>query len=97
VDGAAAASAGVRLPPTLLMMKMNNTTFRDVMRYLFILIQGRIISIDAPVVPITFASTAPMAKKIVFTIGVASPLTRMLMPPEITNRDPTSAMKLTYS
>ena len=52
---------------------------------------------DAPVVPMRFASTAPMSKNSVLMAGVASPFTRMLIPPLITKSEPTSAMKLTYS
>jgi hypothetical protein len=57
-------------------------------------IHGRISSIAAPVVPRTFASTAPASKKTTFASGVASPLTPMQMPPETTNSEPTSMMKL---
>ena len=63
---------GVRQPPQLLTMKMNITMCRPVMRYRFDRIQGRISSIDAPVVPMRLESTAPTARKIVFAIGVAS-------------------------
>jgi hypothetical protein len=73
---------GVRQPPTLLTMKMKKTTWKAVMRYLFIRIHGRMSSIEAPVVPMKFASTAPMRRKTQFTTGVASPFTRMWIPPE---------------
>ena len=52
---------------------------------------------DAPVVPMKLASTAPMSRKTQFTNGVASPFTRMWMPPLTTKSEPMSAMKLTYS
>jgi trehalose synthase len=45
---------GVRHPPALLTMKMKKTTLKAVIRYLFIRIQGRISSIEAPVVPNRF-------------------------------------------
>jgi hypothetical protein len=44
---------------------------------LFIRIHGRISSIDAPVVPITFANTAPMKRNRQLINGIAWPFTRM--------------------
>src|ERR1051325_12245731 len=42
---------GVRQPPTLATMKMKKTTWCAVTRYLFKRSQGRMRSIEAPVVP----------------------------------------------
>lgn len=47
------------------------------MRYLFTRIHGRIISIEAPVVPITLATMAPVRRKRTLTIGLDSPFTVM--------------------
>ena len=58
-------------------MKMKNTTWKPLTRTLFIRIHGRISTIEAPVVPMKFAATAPTARKATFTAGVASPRTRM--------------------
>ena len=54
-------------------------------------------SIAAPVVPKIFANSAPANKKKTFASGELAPLTPMWMPPETTNSEPTSAMKLMYS
>ena len=67
------------------------------MRYLFMRSQGRINSMEAPVVPKRFARTAPMNRKTTFAIGVASPFTLIWMPPETTNSEPIKTMKLAYS
>src|SRR5262245_20649471 len=68
---------GVKHPPTLLTTKMKKTTWNAVIRYLFIRIQGRMSSIEAPVVPRKFDSTAPINRNRQLTHGLASPLTRM--------------------
>ena len=60
-------------------------------------IHGRISTIDAPVVPIAFDSNAPNSRKITLVFGVASPLSVIVIPPEITKSEPTSAMNETYS
>src|SRR5664279_1440570 len=63
------------------------------MRYLFIRIQGRMSTIEAPVVPRTLAATAPTSRKSVLLHGVAPPFTLMWMPPETTNSEP---IRVTY-
>ncbi len=55
------------------------------------------MTIEAPVVPMKLASTAPIARKTTLTIGVASPFTLMWMPPETTNNEPIRQMKEKYS
>ena len=56
--------SGVSEPPALLTMKMKKTTTcATCLRLSLARISGRISSIDAPVVPMKLASTAPMAMK----------------------------------
>ena len=43
-------------------------------------IHGRMSTIDAPVVPMRFASSAPMSRKTTFVFGVASPLSFIFLP-----------------
>lgn len=43
------------------------------------------------------ANIAPTAKKSTLAIGVDSPRTRIKIPPDATNRDPTNTTKPTYS
>ena len=88
---------GVRAPPALLTIKMKKTTWKAVMRYLFMRIHGRIMSMEAPVVPTKLASTAPHARKRVLRSGVDSPRTRMWMPPATMKSAPMRVMKLMYS
>ena len=47
------------------------------MRCLFIRIQGRISSIEAPVVPSTLATRAPTSRNTMLAHGVAFPVTLM--------------------
>lgn len=67
------------------------------MRYLLIRKKGRINNIDAPVVPRIFAMTAPVASNATFPFGVDFPRNRTWIPPDTTNNDPMSDMKLIYS
>jgi len=52
---------GVSAPPMLETRKMKKTMWIPVMRYRFMRIQGRISTMEAPVVPMRLASTAPAA------------------------------------
>src|SRR5205807_9037039 len=63
-------------PPMLLTRKMKNAMCIDAARPLFIEIQGRMRSIEAPIVPTRFASIAPTKRKRVFRIGLLGALTR---------------------
>jgi hypothetical protein len=54
-------------------------------------------TIEAPVVPMKFAATAPIARNTTFSAGVASPFTFRCIPPATTKREPINAMKETYS
>ena len=58
---------------------------------------GRISSIEAPVVPMNEASTDPSASNPVFVIGVASRSPLSKMPPEITKSPARRTMNETYS
>jgi hypothetical protein len=73
---------GVSEPPAFETMKMKNTITCTLCRRLsFARISGRISSIEAPVVPMTLASTAPIARIAVFRPGAPCKLPRMWMPP----------------
>ena len=64
-------------PPALLTMKMKNTTTCATWRRLSLArISGRIISIDAPVVPMKLASTAPTAMIVTLVAGLPCRLPR---------------------
>ena len=70
--------SGVSEPPALLTMKMKNTiTCATCLRLSLARISGRIISIDAPVVPMKLASTAPIAISVAFSSGLPCRLPRM--------------------
>ncbi|MNV87569.1 hypothetical protein D3C71_1817030 [compost metagenome] len=70
--------SGVSEPPALDTMKMKNTTICAVcLRPWFARISGRISSIDAPVVPMKLASTAPTARMPTLSAGVPRRLPRM--------------------
>ena len=58
---------------------------------------GRIITIDAPVVPMKLASAVPMASSAVFAAGAPWMLPRMTMPPATVKSARSSRMKGTYS
>ncbi len=88
---------GVSAPPTLDTMKMKKTTWNALIRTLFIRIHGRISTIEAPVVPMKLAATAPTARKTTFASGVAPPLTLRWIPPATTKREPIRAMNEMYS
>ena len=88
---------GVSAPPMLLTIKIKKTMWKEVMRYLFMRIHGRIKIIEAPVVPKRLANTAPTARKTQFTSGVASPFTLMWIPPETMYKELIRTIKLTYS
>ena len=88
---------GVSAPPQFETMKMKKTMWNALIRILFIRIHGRISTMEAPVVPITFAISAPMARKTTLSSGVASPFTLRWMPPATTKREPMSTMNEKYS
>ena len=67
---------GKSAPPMLLTIKMKNAMCIGATRLLFIVIQGRMRSIDAPIVPIRFANTGPTKRKSVFLAGLLGALTR---------------------
>ena len=66
---------GVSAPPQFETMKMKNTMWNALMRYLFTRIHGRMSSIEAPVVPMRLVNTAPTARNTTFASGVPSPFT----------------------
>ena len=67
------------------------------MRPLFTRIKGRIRSMEAPVVPIIFAITAPMSRMAELTPGVPFLSTFIMIPPEATNKPVNNAINWTYS
>ena len=70
--------SGVSEPPALETMKMKNTTTcTTCLRLSLARISGRISSMEAPVVPMKLASTAPMARMPVFSAGLPCRLPRM--------------------
>ena len=69
--------SGVSEPPALLTMKMKKTmTCATCLRLSLARISGRISSMDAPVVPMKLASTAPMPMMAVFRPGLPCRLPR---------------------
>ena len=62
------------------------TTWATCLRLSLARIKGRISSIDAPVVPITLANTAPKPKMAVLSPGLPCRLPRIKMPPETVKR-----------
>jgi hypothetical protein len=58
---------------------------------------GLMSTMDAPVVPRRFETTAPMARRMTFAWGVDLPFILIWMPPETTKSEPISAIKLMYS
>ena len=89
---------GVSKPPPFATTKMKKTktcAFRRRME--LARNSGRMSSIDAPVVPITEASTAPMAISTALRPGVPARVPRTTIPPEMTKRAPSTTMKATYS
>ncbi|MNV43354.1 hypothetical protein D3C71_1350650 [compost metagenome] len=78
--------SGVSEPPALDTMKMKNTTTcATCLRLSLARIRGRISSMDAPVVPMKLASTAPMARMVVLSPGLPCRLPRMKIPPATVN------------
>lgn len=73
-------------------MKMKNTTWCALTRSRFMRSQGRISTIEAPVVPMTLAARAPSSRKRAFSPGVARPPTPTWMPPATTNKEPIKAI-----
>ena len=70
-SGAVVSVLRVSEPPAFDTMKMKNTTMcATFLRWSLARIIGRIISIDAPVVPMKLASTAPMASIATFSPGL---------------------------
>ena len=73
--------------------KMKKTTVCATrLRSRFVCSSGRISSIEAPVVPTNDASSAPAPSSVAFVRVVASRSPSSRMPPEITNRPPSSTM-----
>ena len=62
-------------------------------RYLFIRIQGRMSSMEAPVVPIKLAKNVPISRNSVLTAGVHNSVPRSRMPPETVNSPHSNMMK----
>ena len=90
--------SGVSEPPALETMKMKNTTMcAECLRLSLARISGRIISMEAPVVPITLASTAPSAKMPVLSKGLPCRLPRTKMPPATVYNAVSSRMNGMYS
>ncbi|KZR98473.1 Uncharacterized protein APZ42_006099, partial [Daphnia magna] len=78
---------GVKDPPALETMKMKNTTTcATCLRLSLARMSGRMSNIEAPVVPMKLASTAPMARMAVFSPGLPCKLPRMKMPPDTVNK-----------
>ncbi len=76
--------------------KMKKTTvWATCLRSRFVWSSGRMRSIEAPVVPMNDASSAPRPRNAAFVRGVASRSPSMKMPPEITNSPPRSTMNET--
>jgi hypothetical protein len=70
--------SGVSEPPALLTVKMKNTTTcATCLRLSLARMSGRISSIDAPVVPMTLASTEPAAMMVTLVSGLPCRLPRM--------------------
>ena len=79
-------------------MKMKNTTtWAACLRLSLARISGRIISIDAPVVPMKLASTAPIARMPAFSPGLPCKLPRTKMPPAMLNSAVNRMMNGMYS
>ena len=73
--------------------KMKNTTMcTGDLRHSFALSRGRMRSIPAPVVPMNEASTEPMSRMSVLTMGVPTRVPLSRIPPEIMNSAARSAM-----
>ena len=69
---------GVSEPPALETMKMKKmTTWATCRRSSLARIRGRISSIEAPVVPMTLANTAPTPKMVVLSPGLPRKLPRI--------------------
>ncbi|MDT4881332.1 hypothetical protein FQZ97_1171840 [compost metagenome] len=75
----------------------NTTTCARFARLSLARISGRISSIEAPVVPMKLASTAPMARMAVLSPGAPCRLPRMWMPPATVNSAVSRMMKGMYS
>jgi hypothetical protein len=67
---------GKSAPPILLTRKMKNAICIGAIRPRFIAIHGRMSNIDAPIVPIRFANTAPNKRNSVFRTGLLGPFAR---------------------
>ncbi len=90
--------SGVSEPPALETMKMKNTTMCALcLRLSLARIKGRIISMEAPVVPMKLASTAPMSNKPALSAGLPWRLPRMKIPPATVNSAVSRMMKGMYS
>ena len=89
---------GVSDPPALETIKMKNTiTCALCTRLSLARISGRSINMDAPVVPMKLASTAPMIKIPALSAGVPCRLPRIWMPPATVNSAVNKTMKGMYS
>jgi hypothetical protein len=88
----------VSRPPQFETTKMKKTTTWVLRtRDSFARSSGRISNTDAPVVPIAFASTAPIASNVVLSSGVPESEPRTRMPPVTTKRAPSRRMNEAYS
>jgi hypothetical protein len=88
---------GVSEPPTLLIIKIKKMIWYDLILSLFNRIKGRISNIEAPVVPMILAITAPIKRIITFAAGVDFLSTLIMMPPEAINSPVNSEKNCTYS
>ena len=90
--------SGVNEPPMFATRKIKNTTTWTLCcRSSFARMTGRIITIDAPVVPMMLARNAPSAKRPVFVSGAPWMFPRTRMPPATVNSASSNKMKGIYS
>ena len=90
--------SGVSEPPMLETRKMKKTMTWALWRRLSLArMIGRIMIIDAPVVPTTEAISAPIRSRPELTIGVPRRLPETRMPPEMVNRANSRMMNDMYS
>ena len=89
---------GVSEPPALDTMKIKNTTtWATCLRLSLALIRGRIMSMEAPVVPMKLAKNAPMARMAVLRPGLPCKLPRIKIPPETVYKAVKRTMNGMYS
>ena len=86
---------GVKLPPILDTRKMKNTTVcTHLLRHWFARRMGRIITMDAPVVPIQEASRVPISSRLTLVLGVPARSPSRQMLPATQNRPNSSTIKV---